>query len=412
MLDFFRPGNSLWKKEPSIYMAAFFMSFYGGIYIVTLPFIITSVGGTDKDLGLCASMGFISYLIGCITLGPRLDRFNSRRLAQIGSGLITISVSSLLAIVLLNTYGYKLPRPVLLVIIPATISGFLTSIYWPPIMGWLSAGREGKDLNRKLGIYNMSWSGALAISPFVGGLLIGWSLAGALCAAMVCVAAAFAAVTLAHPPQIQDDKQNVNNPQPEKATYQLEQFRWISRIALFTVFTCVGLMKTQFAMLLTEEMHLPKSHFGSLTAIMWLFTCMIFFAATKIHSWHYKIVPTIFAQVSVLLSMLIIITCSFANAFYIVAVLIGLGQGFIYISHQFYAASQSTKRSGSMAVHEILLSAGQILGFIAGGYLAAYFDRRFLPYWFGFCVVVVGLVAQMIVLRIFLNNRKKIVAGY
>ncbi len=94
MLGFFKPDNTLRKKAPSLYMAAFFMSFYGGIYIVTLPFVITTVGGTDKDLGLCASMGFISYLFGCITLGSLLDRFDSRRLAQLGSGVVTISMTS------------------------------------------------------------------------------------------------------------------------------------------------------------------------------------------------------------------------------------------------------------------------------------------------------------------------------
>lgn len=151
-------------------MAAFFMSCYGGIYIVSLPFVIASLGGTDKDLGLCASMGFMSYLVGCITTGSLLDRFDSKRLAQLGSGVVSISIAALLMIVLLNIRGYSLSNPVLLVIITAMISGLLTSIYWPPIMGWLSTGQKGRDLNRRLGIYNVSWSAGLAVSPFFGRL--------------------------------------------------------------------------------------------------------------------------------------------------------------------------------------------------------------------------------------------------
>jgi MFS family permease len=405
MFGFFRSDNTLRKKTHSIYMAAFFMSFYGGIYIVTLPFIITTVGGTDKDLGLCASMGIIAYLFGCITTGALLDRFDSRRLAQVGSGVITISTTVLLTIVLLHTHGYNLPHPVMLVMVAAMISGLLTSVYWPPIMGWLSTGREGKDLNRTLGIYNMSWSAGLAISPFVGGMLVESSIVKALFAGIAFVFLAFLAVTFAHPPKIQ--AANNNHSQIDPVNFQLEQFRWISRIALFAVYTCVGLMKTQLAMLFTMELHLSKSQFGTLTAIMWLVTCLLFFTATKIHSWHYKIVLTILAQVFVLISMLMIVEYSFAGAFFIVAVLMGLGQGFIYISHQFYAASQSKKRSGSMAVHEILLSAGQIVGFIAGGYLATYYGRRIAPYWFGLFVVLISIVAQIVIWRIFLNRQKK-----
>jgi MFS family permease len=138
-----------WRKAPSIYMAAFFMSFYGGIYIVSIPFVIALLGGTDKDLGLCASMGFVSYLMGCIGTGPLLDRFNARRLAQVGSLVVTVSVVVLFVIVMLNMCGHHLPHPVILVIITSMVSGLLTSRYWPPIMGWLSTGHEGIDLNRR-----------------------------------------------------------------------------------------------------------------------------------------------------------------------------------------------------------------------------------------------------------------------
>jgi MFS family permease len=391
-------------------MAAFFMSFYGGIYIVSIPFVIASVGGTDKDLGLCASMGFVSYLVGCIATGSLLDRFNSRRLAQLGSGVVTISTAALLMIVLLSTRGYNLSNPVMLVIITAMISGLLTSIYWPPIMGWLSTGQEGRDLNRRLGIYNMSWSAGLAVSPFLGGLLVESSIVMALFAAIVFAALAFVAVTLAHPPEIQGAQRNSNDNSQVflgPASFLLVRFRWMSRIALVTGFTCVGLMKTQLALLFTMELGFSKSQFGTVTAIMWLITCMVFFTASRTHIWHYRIVPSILAQLSVLLSMLMIIECSLPTAFFVVAVLMGLGQAFIYISHQFYAASQSTKRSGSMALHEILLSAGQIIGFVAGGYLADFFGRRVVPYWFGLFVIVIGMAAQLAVWWILLIRQTR-----
>jgi len=400
-----------WRKTPSIYIAAFLMSFYGGIYIVCMPFVIALVGGTDKDLGLCASMGFASYLVGCIGTGSLLDRFNSRRLAQVGSGIVTISTAALLLIVLLSGRGYNLSNPVMLVIITAMVSGLLTSIYWPPIMGWLSTGQEGRDLNRRLGIYNMSWSVGLAVSPFLGGLLVESSIVMALFAAVVFAALAFVAVTLAHPPrlgegpagvpaEIQEAQRNSNDNSQVllgPAGSLLVRFRWMSRIALVTVFTCVGLMKTQLALLFTMELGFSKSQFGAVTAIMWLITCLVFFAASKTHIWHYRLVPLILAQMAVALSMLLIIESSMLAGFFLVAAFVGIGQAFSYISHQFYVASQSTRRCGSMALHEILLSAGQITGFLVGGYLADFFGRRAVPYWFGLFVIAIGMAAQLAV---------------
>jgi MFS family permease len=392
-----------WRKTPSIYMAAFFMSFYGGIYIVSIPFVIAFLGGTDKDLGLCASMGFVSYLMGCICTGPLLYRFNARRLAQVGSLVVTASVAVLLAIVVLNMRGCDLPHPVTLVIITSMVSGLLTSIYWPPIMGWLSTGYEGSDLNRRLGIYNMSWSVGLAVSPFLGGLLVEFSIATSLFAAVIFAALAFVAVTLAHPPELEgeqreskDDSQVFLGP----ASSLLVRFRWTSRIALVTVFTCVGLMKTQLALLFTMELGFSKSQFGAATTVMWLFSCLVFFAASKTHIWQYRLVPLILAQMAVVLSMLMIIEGSRMLTFFLVAALVGLGQAFSYISHQFYAASQSTRRSGSMAMHEILLSAGQIMGFLVGGYLADFFGRRTVPYWFGLFAIIIGIAAQLAVWRL------------
>jgi len=403
MSIFYRAKGFLcgWPAVGSIHLAAFFMSFYGGIYIVSLPFVVSFVGGTDKDLGLCASLGFVSYLIGCITTGPLLDRFNPRRLAQLGSLGVSVSVAALLVIVFLKLCSRNLPYPVILVIITSVFAGLLTSLYWPPIMGWLSIGYEGRDLNRRLGVYNISWSAGLAVSPFLGGILIQSSLLASLFVAMIFAVLAFVAITLAHPPAstrrfpIYDCRLSIVREESKIENRESEiSFRWMAGIALATVFTCVGLMKTQLALLFTMELGFSKSHFGAVTAVIWLVNCIVFFAASKTHLWHYKFLPLILAQLAVLGGMLIIIRSSLIISFLFVAVLMGFGQAFAYVSHQFYAASQSRNRSGSMALHEILLSAGQIMGFLAGGYLADSFGRRAVPYWFGFSVVLIGMIVQ------------------
>ena len=56
-----------------------------------------------------------------------------------------------------------------------------------------------------------------------------------------------------------------------------------------------------------------------------------------------------------------------------------------------------------MAVHEILISVGYVLGSVAGGYLAEGLNR-YTPYAFGAGAVCAGVVIQMI---LFYAYRKK-----
>ena len=93
--------------------------------------------------------------------------------------------------------------------------------------------------------------------------------------------------------------------------------------------------------------------------------------------------------------------------FYIAVAIVGITQAYVYMSHQFYALSGSSKRSGAMAFHEILVALGHVAGFLAGGYLAeTSFGRRAIPYWFGFAVVIVSLGIQA---AIWLRGRSRAV---
>ncbi|MBN2139214.1 MAG: MFS transporter [Sedimentisphaerales bacterium] len=400
MLFRFMSGLRSRVRIPWIYTAAFLMSFYGGIWMVTIPFVVTFLGGSDRDLGLCASLGFGSYLAGCAVTGSLLARFDPRRLAQLGAVAITGTVAGMFLIVAAYVRGYDLGDPVLFAIIVSMLSGVFISMYWPPIMGWLSTGHEGKDLNWKLGVYNVSWSAGLAVSPFVGGYLVQRGISGALVAAMVFSAAAFVAVTLAHPPRL-DLARNGDGAGAEvscvAADAMLVLYRRVCRIALVSVFICVGLMKTQLALLFKMELGFSESQFGTAMTVMCAVTCVVFLAAAKLHGWHYRFAPLLAAQVAVGAGMVMIIAGSKLGTFFVVSALVGFGLAFVYFSHQFYAASRSASRAGSMALHEVLLSTGHIIGFIAGGYLAEYFGRRAVPYWFGVCVIVLGIAAQLAV---------------
>jgi predicted MFS family arabinose efflux permease len=168
----------------------------------------------------------------------------------------------------------------------------------------------------------------------------------------------------------------------------------MARVALLTNFACVALMKSQVAYLFKDNLGFMESDFGMAMTIMCLTNFIGFFLAGRTHAWHYRLWPFLVAQIITALSILAVVTSVQLVAFFIIAAFIGLSQAFMYASHLFYSASGSKKRLGSMAVHEMLLSAGHVLGYITGGLLAEYFDRTTTPYYFGAALVIAGLIAQ------------------
>jgi predicted MFS family arabinose efflux permease len=94
--------------------------------------------------------------------------------------------------------------------------------------------------------------------------------------------------------------------------------------------------------------------------------------------------------------MLMIINGSSLNVLYTAGGLVGTGEAFMYVSHLYYGVSRSTKRSGSMAIHEFLLSIGFVTGSFGGGLLSDHFGP-YMPYWFGLSAIGVGIVLQILI---------------
>ena len=285
-----------------------------------------------------------------------------------------------------------------MLIVLSMIQGFLSSLFWPRVVGWLSTGHEGRRLNRRLGIFNVSWSLGGTIGPCVGGYLveINSTLPLMICAAMVMLS--FVAVSFARKPQRQVDiVENCGEKTEADATVLLRwRFMWMARIALLTSFVCIGLMRTQLALLFKFNLGFSESSFGVAVMVMSMAILVVLFAVGRTHNWHYVLAIFLAAQVLLLCGMLLILNGIALWEFFLAAGLVGIGQAFLYGSHLYYGISGSQNRSGRMAIHEIILSIGFLVGSIVGGYLGDTFDR-YVPYRFGFGVVAAGLLAQLAV---------------
>jgi predicted MFS family arabinose efflux permease len=255
-----------------------------------------------------------------------------------------------------------------------------------------------------MGIFNISWSLALVITTLIGAYILKIDTTIAILVSALFVTVAFVFISVAPASQDTGTPNNTDDQRqsPETIDPLNQAFISMSRLGLVTGCLALGLFRTQLALFFTENLGFSKSQFGILTALYCLANFAGFYLTARTKSWHHKLSPFISSQLIIAVAMLIILFSTSLIWLYAAAAFIGIGQSFVYASHQFYCLSGKVKRSGSMAIHEILIAIGYAGGSIAGGYLAEYLSR-YWPYWFGFAAVMIALAVQAL---IFASHKK------
>ncbi len=383
-------GDATW-----LYGSVFFQAFAGGIWLVVLPFIVKRLGGTDTQVGLCTGLCFGGYAFGLLISGPILDAFNLKRVVQFGTGSVAICMLVFILVVIgLERAGGG--DGIMSVILPlAAIQGFLNAMFWPRIGGWISIDYEGAALNRRMGVYNATWSFGHLAGPLAGGYMVEFSSVLPLLVCLTLMTTSFLVVSLAKRPAASVGKAKRQETQSRIDSSELlrRKYTWMGRVAMITSFACVGLMRTQLALLFKFDLGFSESDYGAAIMIMCIAVFVVFSLAGKTHAWHYILPLFVAAQLMVILSMLLIVKFSNLTMFFLAATLVGIGQAFVYSSHMYYSLSNSVNKARRLTIHEITLSLGVIAGSAAGGYLGDSLSRDW-AFSFGLVIVAVGLVVQ------------------
>ncbi|MGA2914846.1 MAG: MFS transporter [Sedimentisphaerales bacterium] len=387
-------------------LATFFLSSCLQLIWIVLPFIVKAMNGSDTDVGVCFMAQMGTYVVFCILLGTIIDRFKPKRVLVLGAAAQILVVIGLLAVVRFASLPGISLGPIMQIAFLMAVIGIITAFFWPMMMGWVSTGHEGAELTKRFGFYNTTWSSANMILPIIGGYLMEIDYQLPLVLAGLMSIGCFAAASAVRCPS--------ENPEPKEITpdiisgeeYRQEkkQFLWMSRVALFAIYLCVGLFRSQLGILYKFDLHFPESAFGWSVSFMCLVTVVVFWLMGKSHYWHYKKGLFFFSQFSVIGCMLVVIFSDNFLMQFFAAGLSGICYGVVYSSHQYYGVSGGTKRSGLMAVHETLIGAGFASGSIFGGILSDAFGRR-SPYWFG-CAVIIAAGLIQILLWVSLKMRE------
>jgi MFS family permease len=391
------------KNFIRICLAAFFMTSCIQLIWVVLPFVIKSLHGSDTDVGLCFMSQMGVYLCFCIYAGVIADRLRPQKILAIGSAVQIAVTCGIFAVVW--TQSKFIVSPIMQIVFLMGITGVVTAFYWPVMMGWISKGHEGEELTQRFGFYNVTWGTANMILPIVGGYLMEVNYLSSIGLGIVMmICGLFCLYNISNPAKSQ--KAHIHQ-SGETIVEQLSplntQFVWISRVALLAVFTCVGMFRSQLGILYKYELGFAESIYGWSVSIMCLFNVAIFYMMGKSHWWHYKKGFYALSQILMLVSLVIIIFSKNLFIQLIATGLAGITHSAIYSSHQYYCVAGGRRRSGRMAIHEMMIGAGYSIGSIFGGMVSDHFGRR-SPYIFG-CILLASAAVIQIVLWFALEGK-------
>jgi MFS family permease len=385
----------------SLYGAAFMMAISLSAWWTTMPFIVRNIGGSEDHVGYAWAANMFGYLICLLLAGAALGQHNPKNTTR-AAAAVTFASALVMSVVVYAMLSKELVGNLVLiwiVIAAGTVAGAAMSLFWPFLMSWVSEDFEGPALNRRLGTYNAAWSGAAIVGPLLGGIFVEISTLLPIAFAAGGLIICFLFINIATDGSVHKNLFGDKDARPvtgcENRT-DLMRFRWIARIALFSSWACLGVTRSQFALLFTD-IGFSEIWFGIIVTIFGICNFAVMTAAGRCAFWHFKSTLLLAVQVLLCSSLVLIIYGRSLPIFALSFIVMGCGFGFAYSSHLYYGACGAKKRSVQMIIHETTISIGVIVGSGAGGYFAKNVGLHW-PYWFAMILLVVGFVIQLILL--------------
>jgi MFS family permease len=391
-----------------LYGAAFLMAISLNVLWTAMPFIIRNIGGTEEQVGYAWAANMLGYMLCLLAAATMLGHLKARHTTRAATAAMFLATVVMVVVVwyVLTNERFGDDSLIWTVITAGVFAGAAMSLYWPFLMAWVSADYEGITLNRRLGTYNGMWSAAAIVGPSASGVLVDHSTVTPIAVSVMGLGVCFVLLCLARDESAGTaaSLKSVERPQPVLDETVLFRFKWMARISLFCAWACLGVSRSQFALRFTS-LGFSETLFGIVITIFGISNFLTLTGAGRAGFWHFKPAFLLGAQTILAVPLLLMIFGRTLWVFVPAFIVMGFSFGLAYSSHLYYGACGSRKRSSQMAIHEVTLSLGVVVGSGAGGYLSGNIGVRW-PYWFAIIILVLGLASQ-VVIWIFLKPKRR-----
>lgn len=380
-------------KTAVIYPMAFLAGLAGGMAVLGMVFFADDrLRATPAQVGMVAAVWSVFYVIGCFLLRPLATRLHPRHSLLAATSLLAVTVYAICLAPTLLWAGFFY-----------ALFGLSVALFWPPIMGWLSAGIEGPRLGRALGWFSLSWSSGSILGQGLAGWLsdIHTVLPLAVSATIYLSAACLILGAILALPHLADDAPAPDR-EPAGAVSAPRSLAVAGWVGAFAVFISLGVFMNVFPIAAKNQLGFSRSLVGVIQLFRVLAYSICLGAFGWLKFWHYRRRPMMIslALTAVLCAGLI----PARSAWQFMALATGLGaiMAFAYSNSIFHGASSvsgdAARRSWQMAIHEGVVSGGVIMGSVVGGLIYGSVNAA-AAYAMCAAMALLGLLAQMLIIR-------------
>jgi len=278
---------------------------------------------------------------------------------QVGFGGMAVSLLA----------GWLMPGLVVQLLV---LGGFITfaCFVWPALEALVSEGESGEDLPRMVGIYNVVWGAATAVSFFCGGALfdhlgarsIFWLPAGIFGLEILLVwRLARRLQVTPHAPgpllSVSRERQTPNG----RPFVNPRMFLWLAWLANpfagIGIYTLVAIIPDK-----ARELHLSATYSGFFCSIWFFARLAAFLLLWRWEGWHYRFRWLLGAFLALMGGFATILLARNFWLLILAQISFGLAIGLTYYSSLFYSMDVGTTKGQHGGLHEAAMGAGNCLG--------------------------------------------------
>ncbi|MCX7025637.1 MAG: MFS transporter [Spirochaetes bacterium] len=376
--------------------SAFLNSLGIGLVNLGLLFIVKEVYKAEPSVvGIFGAVWAIAYFASCLML----RKWTARLVPRVSMTVMLLSSAALFSL-------YSLHPGLAASFAAYAAFGLITAFFWPPLMGWLSRGIEGEELSAAQGAFSFSWSLGGVISPYLAGLLSerGKFLPVHVSVCIFLVAGIFVSLSRIFYKDALERPESATmagsaSPGEAGGVDRSTKLRFPAWTGVFAAYAVMGVVFNIFPVFARDGLGLSESVTGAILSLRAVFTVFGFLILGRVSGWHFRhaLMPAVAMAFSVLVAILAFTpgAAAYAVAFPVIGVLLA----FSYSGSMFYGASGALDRDARMTVHETLLTAGQIVGSVAGGLLYQAFTMRIVFLFLAGCLAAAAAVQLAMISR-------------
>ena len=376
------------KKNYFVYAASFFFSLGGNILNLSIVYRLTDwFTFTPGQIGAYIAFGSLFYFAGCNLYHRFGSSFDPIKVFPAASFLVFIAAAFL-----------SLGKSQSIVYVSYWVLQISSGFFWPPVMAWLTAGLNEKEMNREIGLFNRSWMAASILGPLVAGALYHWnsgvnffllSFAYFMVVFFIYMMHRYCkkhgvslneagqgqtgakvpetAIASNTPLDTAPDKRY--SPQNTAIDKKLDLYRYKGWINAFSSTLFLGVLANIVPLHIRDGLGFTERSAGIMLFIRSTAGFLGFAILAKYTLWHFNHRWFYAVQSGLILcTMVLLFAGSRLYIFFGIVILAGLCNSGCYNNSIFYSGVTGKNPKKNMALHEIFLSIGSAAGAAGGGF--------------------------------------------